>query len=177
MNKKKGLAKKDIIVIGVASLIAIFLLVFTLVTKKEAETAYIKYKNKELFSVNLTSGKYTKKTDEYLEDIKPVIDGDNLMIGDFQDNRIDKGQGVIVYLEDNFTHFYIMGYRGYIHIEYSKERKQIRVVEEDSPYHICSNLGFSNSKPIICLPNLVTIVFDNDVDITIWKDKYENYEY
>ena len=62
--------------------------------------------------------------------------------------------------------YVIKGRLGYVLLEYSPEKKMIQVVEETSPYNICSNQGFSNSAPIVCLPNYVTIVFgDIDVDV------------
>lgn len=167
MEKKKSITKKDIILISIVSLIVLGILIFSLATRKAGDTAFIKYSDNELFRVDLKTGKYEAKTTTYVEETKPLIDGNNLLIGTTIDNRIEKGSGVIIYVEEKVTHFYILAFRGYLHIEYSKDRKQIRVVEEDSPYNICSNLGFSNSKPIICLPNLVSIVFDNDVDIII----------
>lgn len=41
---------------------------------------------------------------------------------------------------------------------------QIRVVEENSPYHLCSKQGFisKNGQSIICLPNKIIIEFPSD---------------
>lgn len=41
---------------------------------------------------------------------------------------------------------------------------QIRVVEENSPYHLCSKQGFvsKSGESIICLPNKIIIKLPND---------------
>lgn len=164
MNKKFDIKKRDIILIAVVSVIVLAILVFSLATRTKGSYAFVKYGDSELFRVKMEDGKYESSTTSYTVTSKPLIDGDDLIVDGAKDTKLQKGKGVIVFKEGVLTHFYILGFRGYIHIEYCSEIKKIRVVEEDSPYHICSNLGFTDSKPIICLPNLVSIVFDNDVD-------------
>lgn len=41
---------------------------------------------------------------------------------------------------------------------------QIRVVEENSPYHLCSKQGFisKSGESIVCLPNKIIIELPND---------------
>lgn len=162
MNKKEHL-KRDIILISVVSIVVLVILIISLVNRKVGDVAYVKYDDETLFIVDLNSGKYESHTTTYLSDVLPKIDEDKLIVNNLVDERLVKGDGVIVYQ----NHFFIMGELGYIHIEYSSEKKMIRVTKEKSPYKICSGLGYSNSTPIICLPNRVTIVFDNDVDILI----------
>lgn len=52
------------------------------------------------------------------------------------------------------------GYNGKINIEVKNDK--LRVVEETSPLHLCSKQGFSNTTPIVCLPNKIIIEFNND---------------
>jgi hypothetical protein len=51
----------------------------------------------------------------------------------------------------------VKGYNGNVIIEV--RNKKIRVKEEESPLHLCSKQGFSESsfEPIICLPNKIII--------------------
>lgn len=52
------------------------------------------------------------------------------------------------------------GYNGEVIIEVKD--KKIRVKKETSPLHICSKQGYSNSIPIICLPNKIIIKLVNN---------------
>ena len=54
------------------------------------------------------------------------------------------------------------GYNGKVVIEVLNN--QIRVVEENSPYHLCSKQGFvsKSGESIICLPNKIIIELPND---------------
>lgn len=54
------------------------------------------------------------------------------------------------------------GYNGKIKIEVLNN--QIRVVEENSPYHLCSKQGFvsKSGESIICLPNKIIIELPSD---------------
>ncbi|MDD3186889.1 MAG: NusG domain II-containing protein [Bacilli bacterium] len=51
----------------------------------------------------------------------------------------------------------VLGYNGEVKIEV-KDRK-IRVIEENSPLHLCSKQGyiFKSTETIICLPNKIVI--------------------
>ncbi|MBQ8234837.1 MAG: NusG domain II-containing protein [Bacilli bacterium] len=60
----------------------------------------------------------------------------------------------------------VEGYNGIVKLEV-KDNK-IRVIEENSPLHLCKKQGFSNT--IVCLPNKVVIevVSDNsDIDTIV----------
>ncbi|HHT39720.1 MAG: hypothetical protein WCS12_04815 [Acholeplasmataceae bacterium] len=155
--------KRDLILIVSITIIVLGILIFSLATKKKGELAYIKYNNETLFTVDLMSGKYQAITEDYQVTELPKIENETLVIAGEVNDKLKWGEGVIVFE----NHYFIMGYLGYIHIEYSSEKKMIRVVTETSPYHICSGLGYSNSNPIICLPNLVTITFNERVDLII----------
>lgn len=59
------------------------------------------------------------------------------------------------------------GYLGKIVMEVSNNK--IRVVEETSPKHLCSLQGYSNSNPIICLPNKIIIkIINNNIDGVVY---------
>lgn len=59
-------------------------------------------------------------------------------------------------------------------IEIEVKDGQIRVVEETSPHHFCSQTGFiqSSNESIICLPNYILIKIDqqdtSDVDMEVY---------
>ncbi|MDO4377318.1 MAG: NusG domain II-containing protein [bacterium] len=61
---------------------------------------------------------------------------------------------------DKDDKYIVQGYNGNIVIEV--KNKKIRVVEENSNNHLCSKQGFTNSIPIVCLPNKIVIDFSND---------------
>lgn len=63
--------------------------------------------------------------------------------------------------------YIVQGYNGDIVIEVLNNK--IRVVDENSKNHICSKQGFTNSIPIVCLPNKIVIDFgsDNNLDTVV----------
>lgn len=68
---------------------------------------------------------------------------------------------VIKKIDLNINDIYtVNGYNGSVVIEVKD--KKIRVIEEESPLHICSKQGFiSDNTPIICLPNKIVIKIEN----------------
>jgi len=160
--KNKPQFYRDLILISVVLIVVFGIYFFSLFNRTKGEMAHIQYDNKILFSINLEDGLRESRTSTYIVTSMPVIDGDKLLINGVEDTRLDTGDGVIV-----FENIYVIkGRLGYVLLEYSPVKKMIQVVEETSPYNICSNQGFSNSAPIVCLPNYVTIVFgDIDVDV------------
>ncbi len=90
------------------------------------------------------------------------------------DKAIVKYNGEVV-LEIDLTveqlkTYEVIGANGVVKIE--TKAGQIRVIEETSPYNICSKKGWvSNANDmIICLPNFVVIelVGENDLDAVIY---------
>lgn len=88
------------------------------------------------------------------------------------------GNYAYVYYENNIIkkidlnindEYVVSGYNGDVVIEVLNNK--IRVKEEVSNKHICSNLGFVSSpmEPIICLPNkiVIKIIEDTDIDAVI----------
>lgn len=61
---------------------------------------------------------------------------------------------------DKDDKYIVQGYNGDVVIEV--KNKKIRVVDENSNNHLCSKQGFTNSIPIVCLPNKIVIDFSND---------------
>ena len=61
---------------------------------------------------------------------------------------------------DKDDKYIVQGYNGDVVIEV--KNKKIRVVDENSNNHLCSKQGFTNSIPIVCLPNKIVIDFKNN---------------
>lgn len=88
----------------------------------------------------------------------------------------EEGNTAIVYYEDKKVmtinlkkdgKYEAQGYLGKIVMEVSNNK--IRVVEENSPKHLCSLQGYSDSSPIICLPNKIIIkIVNNDIDGVVY---------
>lgn len=153
MNKKQLI--RDGLLIGIVVTVIAIIYLISLLNRKPSEVAVVNYNNQPLFSVELKSGVLKSKTTVYEVDVLPVIKEGKLYINDELDTRLEKGSGVIVY--DN--HYVILGNLDYMIIKYNQSNQTIKVLEETSPYKICSTQGESKGAPIICLPNLVTITF------------------
>jgi len=64
--------------------------------------------------------------------------------------------------------YQVMGEQGEVIIEVLNN--QIRVIKENSPYHLCSKQGFINNsnQSLICLPNKIVITISGeDVDTVV----------
>lgn len=155
MLKNKKQLKRDLILIGSLILVVgiIFILYYSL--KEDAEVAIVSYDNVILFEVDMENGAFKGVTTTYTADSMPEIKDEDLYVGSEIFTNLKEGDGVLIY---NDTYF-IKGKLGYVKIEYNPATKKIRVVEETSPYNICSNQGYSNEAPIVCLPNYVSIKF------------------
>ncbi|MDD2181262.1 MAG: NusG domain II-containing protein [Bacilli bacterium] len=59
----------------------------------------------------------------------------------------------------------VQGYNGDVRIEVNNQR--LRVIEEDSPLHLCSKQGFIKEtyETIVCLPNKVVIEIEASTDL------------
>ena len=114
------------------------------------------------------------KNDIKLITIIIVISVISLLIYLLFNNESDKA---LVYYENkllleidlNLDDIYIVkGYNGDIKIEV--KNKKIRVVEENSNYHLCSKQGYidRSGEMIVCLPNKVIITINNsDYDVMV----------
>ena len=154
--------KRDRLLIGLLLVVFGVILIATSALQKPGNFAYIKVKDDILFSIDLRDGTFKTNPLEVVVTsvIKPVINGDKIIVDNQVSYELTLGKGII---RHNDT-YYIMGNLGYVLIEY--EAKKIRVKQETSPYNICSKQGFSDTKPIICMPNFVTIEF-NDVEVDV----------
>lgn len=156
LNKIKE-AKKDILLIsGLLLIVGIVSLVFYL-TRPNSEVAIVSFDNVALFEIDMETGKFTPNTEEYKVNSMPIIDGDVLLVDNVPFKLLKEKEGVLVF--ENY--YFVKGKLGYVKIEYNKKR--IRVVEETSPYNICSSQGYSSNAPIVCLPNYVSIKFSKSV--------------
>jgi hypothetical protein len=55
--------------------------------------------------------------------------------------------------------FEINGVRQEVVIGYDFLNLTVEILEEESPYHICSNQGASSGQALICLPNAIRVEF------------------
>ena len=55
--------------------------------------------------------------------------------------------------------FEVGGVRQEVIIGYNFDKKTVRVIEEQSPYNVCSKQGESDGAAIICLPNGIRVEF------------------
>ena len=166
MSKKK----RDSLLIGTLLIVFGLLFIVTSTLQKKGEFAYIKVKNQTLFSINLTDG--TLKTDPLevviISTEAPRIEDNLIWINDYEFYELEMGSGLVRYQTGDETYYYIQGNLGYVVILYDQSKKQIKIDQETSPYNICSKQGWSDTKPIICLPNYVTIEFnDTEADVSI----------
>lgn len=104
----------------------------------------------------------------YHRDIVVVIDfelekvetiSDQLSANEYP--KIDLINRTITLLGD----YTIDGIRQEVVIEYSFERKSVQIIKEESPNNICSKLGESTGKPLICAPNGINVSFDFGEDL------------
>lgn len=166
MSKKK----RDSLLIGTLLIVFGLLLIVTSTLQTKGEFAYIKVKDQTLFSINLTDG--TFKTDPLevviISTEAPRIEENLIWINDYEFYELEMGSGLVRYQTGDETYYYIQGNLGYVVILYDQSKKQIKIDQETSPYNICSKQGWSDTKPIICLPNFVTIEFnDTEADVSI----------
>lgn len=174
MFKNKAQLKRDLLLIGIVTVVVIGVILLTFLTRTVGDTAIIKYENITLFEVSMDSGSFRESTEVYNVDKNHIIiveDSTKIYIKETENSakveftKLKKGEGVIRHGDNEY---YIMGDLGIVHILYSPERKMIKVVKETSPKNVCSKQGFSNNAPIVCLPNLVFISFSNsDLDDVI----------
>lgn len=132
--------KSDVILIVVILVLALTsFLVFQKITNDSAATdgvAVVYYNNQKIIEIDLENGNYKI----YNEDRVLSIDTENHI-------------------------YHVLGSVDYgVYIEY-KDNK-VRVIDEQSPKHICQTQGWTNSplSPLTCLPNNIIIVIEADRD-------------
>ena len=76
---------------------------------------------------------------------------------------------IILNIDLNINNTYqVEGDNGIVKIEVNNKR--IKVIEENSPYHLCSKQGYISrpNESIICLPNRIIIeIPSNDIDTQV----------
>ncbi len=128
--------KSDVILIAVLAVAAIIsYFVFGQITNSQAMedgTAVVYYNNSKIMEISLIDGSYE------------IIDQDRVL-------EID---------EDNST-YKVEGSNPYgVTIEF--DNNKVRVIDEESPKHICQTQGWTNSplSPLTCLPNNIIILIE-----------------
>jgi hypothetical protein len=113
----------------------------------EAQKAHIFYgsSNQPIVSIDFVKRTVTKNYSQSVpdgyDDIYPIIDLTHqkiVLLGFYSINQI----------------------RQEVVISYDFDKKSVIVIEEKSPFNICSREGESTGKPIICLPNRIRIEFE-----------------
>lgn len=77
---------------------------------------------------------------------------------------------VVQTVDLNIDHIYqVEGDLGIVKVEVKDQK--IRVIEENSPYHLCSKQGYisSSNETIICMPNriMIEIIGKNNIDAQV----------
>lgn len=128
--------KSDIILIAVILVVAVVsFFAFRQITNDSALVdgmAYVYYNDEKILAIDLTNGNYK------------VFNEDRIQSIDYA-NKLYRVEGSNPY--------------GVL-IEYADNK--VRVIDEESPKHICRLQGWSNSPlaPITCLPNNIIIVIE-----------------
>lgn len=128
--------KSDWILIAVILIVAVAsFLIFRQVTNDNAlvdGVAIVYYNNEKIVEIELDDGNYKI----------------------FNEDRI-------INIDEENDIFHVLGSNPYgVYIEYNKQR--VRVIDEESPKHICQTQGWTNSPlaPLTCLPNNIIIVVE-----------------
>lgn len=168
-NKKKQILRDSLLVGGLLIIVFIVFAVYYSY-KKEGEVALVLYDNDVLFEINMENGEFKGLTSVYNTDEMPVIIKKDLIVNELIFTDLIEGEGVLVYQDEinKKDYYFVKGNLGYVKIYYNQVTKKMKVVEETSPYNICSKQGESNDAPIVCLPNYITIKFlDHELDSVI----------
>ncbi|QMS84460.1 NusG domain II-containing protein [Candidatus Xianfuyuplasma coldseepsis] len=128
--------KSDWILIAVILIVAVSsFLIFRQVTNDNAlvdGVAIVYYNNEKIVEIELEDGNYKI----------------------FNEDRV-------INIDEENDIFHVLGSNPYgVYIEYSEQR--VRVIDEESPKHICQTQGWTNSplSPLTCLPNNIIIVVE-----------------
>lgn len=145
-------SKKDWIIIIIIASIAFlgFFLYESLMFKTEANSAEVIYTPQgTLVTIDFDNKNILVVAEQMnipanVEKNYPIIEGNLItVLGDYEINNVRQE----VVIEVNF------------------EARSVQIIKEESPNHICSELGISTGKPLICLPNSVRVRFVTKLDI------------
>ena len=130
-----------ILIISILVIAAVSFLIFRTVTNDSAVVdgvAIVYYNDQKILEIDLTNGNYKVYNEERVLDVDEV-------------NNI----------------YHVLGSNPYgVYIEYADNK--VRVIDEESPKHICQTQGWTNSplSPLTCLPNNIIIVIEaKDVNL------------
>lgn len=136
--------KRDIIlVVTILGLLGLYVFVTTfLIEQKEATAANVFYGNNQnpIVSIDFINQQIIVHFQQENAENYPVIDLENnriTLLGDYEINGV-RQEVVIGFDFVNLT---------------------VEILEEESPYHICSNQGASSNQALICLPNAIRVEF------------------
>lgn len=146
MKNQLKSTKKDWVFISVISMIILSVFVYFQYLNNVPSTgiAYVYYSASEepIATINFNRKEvivhYTQ--DETGEFVYPLVDIDNQTITILGDYEVDGIRQVVV-------------------IGFDFNQNSVRIVEEESPYHVCSRQGETTQYALICLPNGVRVEF------------------
>jgi hypothetical protein len=146
MKKTLKTTKRDWIFLGVLSLIigGVFIYFQYFNTVPSTGIAYVYYSASEdpIATINFNRKEvvvhYTQ--DVTGQEVYPIVDLDNQTITVLGDYEVDGVRQVVV-------------------IGFDFNQNSVRIVEEESPYHVCSRQGETTQYALICLPNGVRVEF------------------
>jgi hypothetical protein len=150
-NKTKN--KRDILLLSILIVLVggIYLFFQLFVFNMDSSKAHIFYGSSSEpivtidFENRIVTKNYTQDVPSEYDSIYPIID-------------LDKK-------EITLLGFYsINGVRQILIVKYDFDQKSVEIIEEQSPYNICSKEGVSTGKPIVCLPNRIRIEFESKSD-------------
>ena len=61
--------------------------------------------------------------------------------------------------------YIVNGYNGEVELEIKNNK--LKVINENSPLHLCSKKDFTNKGVIVCLPNKIVIKFNDELDTRV----------
>lgn len=150
-NKTKN--KRDILLLAILVLLVggIYLVFQLFVFNAESSKAHVFYgsSNEPIVTIDfenrVVTKNYTQDVPSEYDPIYPIIDlerNEITLLGFYSINNV----------------------RQILVIRYDFNQKSVEIVEEQSPYNICSKEGVSTGKPIVCLPNRIRIEFESKSD-------------
>jgi hypothetical protein len=151
--KKMTKNKRDwILIVGATLIIGIYFAISTwFITYDDSTAANVYYgnNNQPIVVIDFVNEKITIEYQQENAEMYPKVDLINqtiTLLGDYK----------------------VQGVRQEVVIGYSFINKTVEILEEESPYHICSNQGASDRQALICLPNAIRVEFTNtEIDFII----------
>lgn len=89
---------------------------------------------------------------------------ESIMIHYYQQTNTDKRYPEVDISNQTITllgDYVVNGTRQEVVIKYDFEKQSVQIIEEQSPYRVCSKQGEIRSGALICLPNSIRVEFKN----------------